>query len=100
MRTVSLSTGATCDVVPLTRRQIKALGHLGVSSRGFFPEADQFVEAYDGILATQLTEDFLADLPEPDVRELFYGIVAETWGSEKEEKNLNGSGPTDQTPSA
>ena len=101
MREITLSDGNTYTVRPLTRKQMREMAHLGVSPRGFRPDPDQFDEAFDAVLAAQqIDADAIEDLPFPDHRELFLAVLAETWGSEEEEKNLSGSGPNDQTPNA
>lgn len=87
MREVKMSDGTMRKVVPLTRKQIRKLAHLGVGCAGFTVDRDNFDEAFDGVLATQFDDAVLADLPMPDVRELFLGIIAETYGDPGEEKN-------------
>ena len=87
MRKVNLSDGSTREVGPLTRRQMKDLKSIGVDARGFHPDDEQFDSAFDAVLLTQFTDEDLATLSFPDTRELFFGIVAETWGAKDEEKN-------------
>lgn len=98
MREVKLSDGSVKEVGPLTRRQMKEFKGLGINARGFAPTNEQFDDAFFAIVHTQFNDADLDDLTFPDIRELFYGIVAETWGSRDEEKNSSGSGPSDQTP--
>jgi hypothetical protein len=97
MREVKLSDGSTREVGPLTRAQMKSMADMGIDARGFGPTGAQFDAAFNSILATQFSDKDLDALPFPDCRELFFGIVKETWGAQDEEKNLSGSGPSDQT---
>ncbi len=97
MREVKLSDGSMREVGPLTRRQMKEFKKLGIDARGFAPTNEQFDEAFYAIVHTQFNDADVDDLTFPDIRELFYGIVAETWGSREEEKNSSRSGPSDQT---
>ncbi len=100
MREVSLSNNETRTVRPLTRKEMKQVAHLGIDAYGFHPEQGQFDDAFDALLHTQFDDADLENLSFPDTRELFFSILAETWGAKAEEKNLSGSGPSDQTPNA
>ena len=102
MREVTISSGKTFDIRPLTRKEIKTLaefniGHLRCDILQLPGEKqDQGIEA---VLATQINLPQLDDLSNPDVLKLFNGIIAETYSREDEEKNSSRSGPNDQTPS-
>lgn len=100
MREITLSDGKTYAIYPLTRKQMRAMADLGVSVRGIQPAAGQFDATFDAVLSTQADLAVIDDLPFPDQQQLFLAVVAETWGSEAEEKNSSGSGPKDQTRNA
>ena len=88
MREITLSDGKTYTIKPLTRKQMREMAHLGVSPRGFRPDADQFEEAFDAMLRTQVADlPSIDPLPYPDHEKLLVSLIKETWGSEEEEKN-------------
>lgn len=101
MREVTISTGRTFEVRPLTRKEIRTLaayniGHLRCDILKLPGEKQD--EGIEAVLATQIDLSRLDDTSNPDVLKLFNGIIAETYSRGDEEKNSSRSGPSDQTP--
>jgi len=88
MRTITLSTGPA-DVRPLTRGEIKQGADIGFGALQFKLTVENFDATLDYALGTQLSQEAIDKMSAPDARKFFQAIIAETWGSEDEEKNLS-----------
>lgn len=77
----------------LTRGEIKQLKKYGYTIFGCVPDFDQSSDAMDECFKLVLSEDqiaYLDSVPNKKVIDVWKEILAETYGSQDEEKNLSG----------
>lgn len=100
MRPVEISGGNSIEIRPLKRKEIQQLSryNIGYMRCDLYKLAPEEQDAgIDAVLATQFKVEELEGISNPDNLKLFNEIIAETYSSEDEEKNLSRSGPSDQT---
>ncbi len=79
MREITLSTGAKVKVLPLKCKDVRELAAI--------PKSEDFAQVFGTLERAGFGQDFLDPLPFPDVLAMDRAVVAETFGSEEEEKN-------------
>lgn len=100
MREVKIG-GRAYNVKPMTRGQLRraqrehGIDYFSLDTSMAF-SAKCF--AFDAVFS-ELDLAAIDELPEPETQPLFDAIMAETFGSRDEEKNLSGSGSGSQTAS-
>jgi len=92
--------GRTFKIRSLTYGETKELRKQGYGAAELKREtADAAMDAYFRLVFTQEEIGRIETYDHLDAVELFKGIMAETYGSRDEEKNLSASGNGSQTPS-
>lgn len=96
MRTIVINEKLTINIDALTRRQIEALKekghnvttmHIGVTPEKWDDFTDALLSAYCDEQTAKQAIEAIKDLPKEEYRKVSLELIAETWGSEAEEKN-------------
>jgi hypothetical protein len=96
MRTIELSDGPR-DVRPLARQEIRAGKDFGMSYIAPGLTIENYDDYRDYVIGCVIGKEALDRMPNIDQNAVLMAVLAETWSSPGEEKNLSASGPADQT---
>lgn len=98
MRQITIG-GETFEVRGLTRGEVRDLRAAGLNLMTMTPDTvDDVMDAVFGLVFSEEDNRRVDALPNRDVGRLLGAVIAETYGSRDEEKNLSPSGGGPQTP--